>query len=423
MVDGVLLLTAAISGICAGLVAVASTAAVERLGDALGGVLATTPSLMMVTSIGLSSRLAGLQLRAALFTVPCGFLANGCFLLTWRLLPARLPSAWSSKRRLVTMCAASIGVWFAGALIVVLGSPAKSADTMSQVVTLGYVCLFVLMLVGVVVCFRPLPSSSSRPKASLRTHLLRGAGSCTFVFSAVLISRVGGVVAGFASTFPVLFMITMISLWLSGSGPALVVPATGPMILGSVATGAYAIIFSGLVTRGATPQTELLPAGFDSDAHAMNPLGAGLLSWLLAALFVSLPVYVFLRWRRRAWNVSVLAATTTHAERAKSAPEDAYEHTVNAASTQELQVLPVCTAFDATEGAVLADPEFTAKHSPREDDKEAASTDAYADSTEASNSSRASQSQLAAGASTQASDQCGLTADGGVRTIDDRLLR
>jgi hypothetical protein len=402
MLDGALLLTAAISGICAGLVAIGSTAAVERLGDALGGVLATTPSLMMVTSIGLSSRLAGLQLRSALFTVPCGFLANAFFLLAWRLLPARLPLAWSSTKQLATTCAASIGVWFTGALIVVLGSPAKSADTMSQVVTIGYVCLAALILIGLVVCFRPLPSSSSRPKASLRTHLLRGAGSCTFVFTAVLISRVGDVVAGFASTFPVLFLIAMVSLWLSGRGPLLLVPATGPIILGSAATGAYAVIFSGLVTHGATPQSEPLPAGIDSDAHAMNPVAAGVLSWLLAALSVSLPVYVFLRWRRRASSQgAAITSSTANAEKAESGPADAFGRNVGAASTtEEVQVVPVPACVDVAEEAVRAEAALQ-QLPPREGNRE----------------------EAAAGASMQTSDQCGLAADGGVVTIDDRPLR
>jgi len=294
-----LFLTALLSGLFAGLVAMATTTAIERLGGALGGVLATTPTTIVAASLGFSSRLSGLDLRAALFSVCPGMLINACFLTVWRMLPPKLPQAWSLHRRLAAMVAASLGVWLTGALIMVLANRGKEDRNVHNVVAAGWVCSAILLVGGLVACYRLPESSKSSKRVPLKTLLLRGLGSCVAVGTAVLVSAVDDVAAGFTSTFPAIFLTTMVGLWLS-QGAGMPTAATSPMILGSSAVSFYAIVFALLVTHG-TPAEPVGPQpepGIESDAHAMHPVVAAVVTWLLALVCVSLPVALYLRWRR-----------------------------------------------------------------------------------------------------------------------------
>jgi hypothetical protein len=294
-----LFLTALLSGLFAGLVAMATTTAIERLGGALGGVLATTPTTIVAASVGFSSRLSGLDLRAALFSVCPGMLINACFLTVWRMLPPKLPQAWSLHRRLAAMVAASLGVWLTGALIMVLANRGKEDRNVHNVVAAGWACSAILLVGGLVACYRLPESPTSSKRVPLKTLLLRGLGSCVAVGTAVLVSAVDDVAAGFTSTFPAIFLTTMVGLWLS-QGAGMPTAATSPMILGSTAVSFYAIVFALLVTHR-TPAEPLGPQpepGIESDAHAMHPVVAAVVTWLLALVCVSLPVALYLRWRR-----------------------------------------------------------------------------------------------------------------------------
>jgi hypothetical protein len=294
-----LFLTALLSGLFAGLVAIATTTAIERLGGALGGVLATTPTTIVAASVGFSSRLSGLDLRAALFSVCPGMLINACFLTVWRMLPPKLPQAWSLHRRLAAMVAASLGVWLTGAVIMVLANRGKEDRNVHNVVAAGWACSAILLVGGLVACYRLPESPKSSKRVPLKTLLLRGLGSCVAVGTAVLVSAVDDVAAGFTSTFPAIFLTTMVGLWLS-QGAGMPTAATSPMILGSTAVSFYAIVFALLVTHG-TPAEPMGPQpepGIESDAHAMHPVVAAVVTWLLALVCVSLPVALYLRWRR-----------------------------------------------------------------------------------------------------------------------------
>jgi hypothetical protein len=104
----------------------------------------------------------------------------------------------------------------------------------------------------------------------------RGAAATVFVTCAILLSSVNGVVGGFASTFPSIFITTMVFLYIDqeeGVGAG----AVGPMMLGSTAVSAYAMTFAGFASLG------------------WHPLLCALVTWPCALLTTSLPVAAFLR--------------------------------------------------------------------------------------------------------------------------------
>ena len=86
-----------------------------------------------------------------------------------------------------------------------------------------------------------------------------------------------------ASVFPAIFLTTMVSLWWS-QGEAVPVGAVGPMILGSGAVGAYA-----LVAAVSVP--------------VVGPILGALLSWVAAASIVTAPA---------AWWLQARHGTSTH---------------------------------------------------------------------------------------------------------------
>ncbi|HMV68612.1 MAG TPA: hypothetical protein PKA64_17305, partial [Myxococcota bacterium] len=94
----------------AGCVAIGASVAVERLGGRTGGMVASLPSTIVPSAIGLYAEGDPAHLRAALAMVPVGMLLNAAFLWLWRVVPPRLP-AWSLGRRLGLMTAISTTAW------------------------------------------------------------------------------------------------------------------------------------------------------------------------------------------------------------------------------------------------------------------------------------------------------------------------
>lgn len=307
-----LLVTAALTGIFAGIAAVTSTAAVERLGGALGGILSTVPFLILCNSIGLSARLAGMPLRAALFAVPPAFFASALYLLVWRYGPDRMPAEWGLNRKFAATIAASLLTWTTVAVAIMLLAGPKESRSVTAMNVMAYGAVLAQLALGLTICWSVGPAGGARKKTSPRTHALR-AGAAFFIgAAAILLSRVSDTLSGVLVAFPVLFLITNVSVWTS-VGPGAVAAASGPMILGSVAVPVYALVYALFMTREAStaageeqqlvdPSTGLpLPPpqpGLDSPLHRMNPFTAGFATFALAIVFVSLPGFLYLRWRR-----------------------------------------------------------------------------------------------------------------------------
>jgi hypothetical protein len=272
--------TAVLSGVFAAAVAIAVTRAVERFGGLVGGVLATLPTTIIPASIGLVARLSSDQMTASMFTVPVGMLVSSLFLFQWRFWPPRLPSAWSFRRRLVTMLALSLSVWVAMAAAAVLVET-QLLRTTQAIVVFGVSCYVVLGVAGVAACFRPLEAPGGSKAVSWRMLAARGAMAGVAIAITVALSAVGGVVSGIASAFPAIFTTVMVGLWLA-QGEGVPAGAAGPMMLGGLSPPSYAMIFALIQPTVGTP-------------------GSVIISWILAVGCVSVPAALFLRWRR---NVS-----------------------------------------------------------------------------------------------------------------------
>lgn len=280
--SGQLATTAVLSGLFAAVVAVAVTRAIERLGGLFGGVLGTSPTTIVPTAIGLSLRLSGCKLVESMVTVSVGMLVNAAFLATWRFLPPRLPTWLSVRARLLMMMAASYGVWLALAAGAVAFQLNALQGRTTAVVTFCLVCYVCVLALGTRLCLHPLPAPGGSKLVPLTQLLARGVLAGVSITVAVLLSTVDGIVAGMASTFPAIFSTTMISLWLA-QGEACSIGAVGPMVLGSSSVPTFAFIFAGLMT---------------SETLLLGPYASAAVAYILAVSLTSVPIAVFLRWRR-----------------------------------------------------------------------------------------------------------------------------
>lgn len=295
--DSSLLLSAFLSGLAGGIIAILVTRAIERF-KAVGAVLGTSPTTVVAASIGLMTRLADSStasssssslpnndaIRRAMYSVCPGMLLNGLFLLWWRFLPTKLPSPWSFKKRLLTMIAVSMSFWAAGAAALVAWM--RSLQSVEEVVLFGSCCAGLLFVTGCILTWiahiEP-PKAAAKP-VPWKMLLLRSSMAFLAIGSCVLLSKLSDIAAGFASTFPAIFLTSMVGLWLS-QGEATPTSAVGPMLLGSISVSAYAIIFGEL------------SSGQQLDVLGRDPYACAAVSWLLAVLTTSLPIGLYFRRR------------------------------------------------------------------------------------------------------------------------------
>jgi hypothetical protein len=265
------------SAALAGGVAVLATVAIERLGGRRGGVLASAPTTVVPFSLGLWADPEAFADGMGL--VPAGMLVNALFLATWRVLPARLGEA-PLGRKLATLVAASLTVWFAAAATAVaVGHAARGASWPTAVV--GTVALALGATLGVAACWTPPaapPGAAKVPPAMLVARA--GLAAAAIGGALTLKATFGGLVAGIASVFPAIFLTTMVGLWLS-QGAAVPLGAVGPMMLGATSVGLYAL--SALWTF-----------------PALGPAWGAAASWLIAVGGGSFPAALWLSRRPEA---------------------------------------------------------------------------------------------------------------------------
>lgn len=230
-----------LSALFAGLIAILVTVAIERWGGVIGGFLATMPTTIIPAAIGIYAASKDHQAFViAMCATPIGILLDAGFLSVWRSLPPHLP-AWSSKKRLLVMLCASLGLWTTTAILAILGVEQLYARGISPT-TLALVVTSVLIAWGVAACLRPIPAPKGDKKVGWLSLLSRGVLAAGAIGFSVWLSSVGGALAsGLAATFPAIFVTTMVSLWLA-QGEAVPTGAVGPMILGSSSVPAYGLL-------------------------------------------------------------------------------------------------------------------------------------------------------------------------------------
>ena len=277
---GQLWLTAILSGIFAGCVAILVTVAIERTGGLVGGVLGTLPTTIVPASIGLALQVASPEdLQTAMATVPIGMLIDGIYLLQWRYLPAILPAGWTASRKLLATTAWSTVVWLGlGGGVLAVEDAVRTQGGHSAVQLMGIAAMVGTGLIGVVGGWRLPPSPSGRNRVAGRVMALRGVFAGIAIMVAVLVGRASSALAGLVSVFPAIFFTTMVALWLS-QGADVGIGAVSPMVLGSGSVSLFATVFA-----FAQP--------------ALGTAAAVAIAWPVSALGWSLPSVLYLRWRR-----------------------------------------------------------------------------------------------------------------------------
>lgn len=271
-------ITALLSAVFAGLVAIGATLAVERWGGRLGGVLGSIPTTIVPASFGILAGSASDQAyQQAMLAVPAGMLLNAGYLLLWRLLPPLIPTA---SHRLPLVLVGSLLGWLTGAVLVVLGA-SFWIQAKAPLLPVALLTTLALVVLGLRACLRPWPAPKGSRRVGPLTLLARGALAALAVGGSVLIASTGQpLLAGLASVFPAIFTTTMVSLWIS-QGEAVPTGAVGPMMLGSASVAIYALAASALVP-------------------ALGPLAGNGLAWLCAAMGLSLPAALWLTRRASA---------------------------------------------------------------------------------------------------------------------------
>jgi len=273
----------------AGLVAIGVTLAIERWGGRAGGLIGTLPSTIVPAAIGIFQHAVSVDdFQAAMFITPAGMFVDVLFLLVWQQLPSRLPRTWSLSRRLTLMTVASLTVWFVVATLVISG-----VDQLRRAVPslFGFAIIVTLSIVvaGILACRRLKPAPKGQRKVSMVTLIMRGVLAALAIGLAIALTRfVGPLIGGVMTTFPAIFLTTMIAVWLA-QGEAVQAGAVGPMMLGSTSVATFALV----------------------GAHSLPALGlvlGSVVAWLAAACLATLPAWLWLQRQRRAAS-SVTRAT------------------------------------------------------------------------------------------------------------------
>ena len=264
-----------LSALFAGLVAIAVTVAIERFGGVIGGFLGTLPTTIIPASLGIAAQARDQDAFVmAMCAVPAGMFIDILFLYLWRLIPPRLP-AWGSRTRLAVTASVALLFWVISAVLLVMALEGVHQAGWSLVLV-GVAMLVVMLVVGVAACLTPRPAPAGHREIGPSTLLARGLLAALAIAFSVWLASVGGeLAAGVASVFPAIFLTTMVSLWLS-QGESVPSGAVGPMMLGSSAVAAYALLASWTFPF-------------------LGPVVGAALAWVLSAACLTLPATFWMR--------------------------------------------------------------------------------------------------------------------------------
>lgn len=267
-----LLTSILLSALFAGIVATLVTIAIEKFGGRTGGVLATIPTTIVPAALGMFSISGEAEFAQSMSIVPLGMMVNAIFLLVWIHAPQRLGLSLMGTTIL------SLVVWM---LIGSLGLVVSSELQSSGITALSFAIfgLGFLISLGIWTTWtsRPAPKGSRSVRPSIL--VLRGSAAATAIGIAVWFSSLSyPFVSGLVSTFPAIFLTSMIALWLA-QGQDVPQGAAGPMMLGGASVGVYAVV-----------AIVLFPM--------LGPVLGSIITWLISILAWTIPAYFYLQWRQ-----------------------------------------------------------------------------------------------------------------------------
>lgn len=267
-----LLASIVLSALFAGIVATLVTIAIEKLGGRTGGVLATIPTTIVPAALGMYSISGETEFAQSMSIIPLGMMVNAMFLLVWIHAPQRLGTSLLSTTIL------SLTVWLLiGSLGLVISSQVQS--TGFDALTYALIGLSLLIILGIWTTWtsRPAPKGSRSVRPGIL--VLRGSAAALAIGIAVWFSSLSyPFISGLISTFPAIFLTSMIALWLA-QGQDVPQGAAGPMMLGGASVGFFAVL-----------AIVLFPL--------LGPIVGSIVTWLISILCWTIPAYFYLQWRQ-----------------------------------------------------------------------------------------------------------------------------
>lgn len=209
---------------------------IETFGGATGGIIASFPTTIIpAVYIILEDSTQPLQTRfdSTMASIIGMFCTNILFMPTWKYLPPYFPKQWSNGISVTVMTLVSLVIWFVSVVVVTLFQQWLSSFGVTMFVFCFALLLFTVCC-GVALCWRLPPTPAGKNKVKWYVHLARGFVASLAIFASGVLSQSGsGVAAGAVSTFPAMFITTMVSVSLA-QGADVSTGAIGPLLLGGI---------------------------------------------------------------------------------------------------------------------------------------------------------------------------------------------
>ena len=265
-----------LSALFAGMVAILVTVAIERYGGRTGGVLATIPTTIVPAAYGMYSLSNQSEFAQSMSIVPLGMMVNAVFLLIWMHAPQRYGLSLFGTTML------SLIAWAVmGGLSLLISSEVQSFGLHPIGYGLSVLALLIVLGVWTTWTSRPAPKGSQPVRPLVLA--LRGFVAAVAIGIAVWFASLSyPFISGLISTFPAIFLTSMIALWLA-QGQDVPQGAAGPMMLGGASVGVFAIL-----------AIVLFPL--------LGPATGSVATWLACIIGWTLPAYYYLQWRQASTN-------------------------------------------------------------------------------------------------------------------------
>ena len=209
---------------------------IETFGGATGGIIASFPTTIIpAVYIILEDSTQPLQTRfdSTMASIIGMFCTNILFMPTWKYLPPYFPKQWSNGISVTVMTLVSLVIWFVSVVVVTLFQQWLSSFGVTMFVFCFALLLFTVCC-GMALCWRLPPTPAGKNKVKWYVHLARGFVASLAIFASGVLSQSGsGVAAGAVSTFPAMFITTMVSVSLA-QGADVSTGAIGPLLLGGI---------------------------------------------------------------------------------------------------------------------------------------------------------------------------------------------
>lgn len=199
---------------------------------------------------------------------------NACLLIVWRLISAKVPKDWSVLKKLLVHLVIVFIIWLIAASVVAFVISKTLKVPPVWVGSVSIVLHFTIGMVNLILTSSNAPRGKN--KVTWKTHLLRGSTASVIIFIAVFVAKINPTISGLIISFPAIIMTTVGSLYIA-QGEEVTTGATAPMMLASVSSDTYAIMFAVVLPK-------------------VGPVGTPFVSFFVALIGISIPLAFFMRY-------------------------------------------------------------------------------------------------------------------------------